>query len=373
MQLLGGFSPVNAIKQAGSVLNPTGGVANYDVFTNLGNQRSSTTNSQLPDSAYNGATGYWDGQAWEYRDGGWSPVGGAQNANTSNPLGGGGSGSGGTSSSVDPQALAMYDQGIGQTNSALERLLAQQNVGQQNIEGDYNTGLKGLNTTRARTETDYNENKINTTKENIAANSNIDFNTGRQANSLQRLLGSRGAGSSSAARVAAPYAAALQGSQQRDQVKDAFTQNMTGLDKSWNLFDEDWRNSLDDLGRQKKQNESALESDILSRRSSLLQTLAELQSQRQLAAGGNAAASVAAAQPYLNQINGLQDQIVGLGARYQGKVNAKAPVYAAPDLAKYDYDSAGAARFNNTSALTDTVNPYLSVLLGADKKKQPTL
>lgn len=40
VQLIGGFSPRNFVKQVGSVVNPTGGVANYDVFTNVGNQRT---------------------------------------------------------------------------------------------------------------------------------------------------------------------------------------------------------------------------------------------------------------------------------------------------------------------------------------------
>lgn len=40
MTLPGGFSPMNAVKQIGSVVNPTGGVTNYDVFGSLGNQRS---------------------------------------------------------------------------------------------------------------------------------------------------------------------------------------------------------------------------------------------------------------------------------------------------------------------------------------------
>lgn len=277
-------------------------------------------------------------------------------------------GSGGAAApKVDPNTIALYDQGIGQTQSAIDRLLNQQNIGQENINNDYNSGLTGLNTTKARTTADYTENKTNTTKDNVKAKSNIDYATGRQANSLQRLLGQRGAGSSSASRVAAPYAAALQGTQQRTQVNDAFAQNIGALDKSFNLFNEDWQKSREDLDRQKFRQEQGLQSDIASKRSTLLQTLANLQAQRATAAGGN---PVAAAQPYLDQINGLAGQIDNLGRQYQGTVVAKTPSYKAPDLSKYNYDKAQAPQFGQGSALTDTISPYLSVLLGKDKKQQ---
>jgi hypothetical protein len=281
--------------------------------------------------------------------------------------GGGGYGTGGGGPTVDPNAMALYDQGIGQTQSALERLLSQENVGRGNIQGDWQTARNTLNTQKARTQDTYNQSKVDTTKENIRSKSDIDFATGRQANQLQRLLGARGAGSSSAARVAAPYAAALQGTQQRDQVNEAFAGNMAGLDKSWNLYNEDWNGSVADVDTQKRRNEDALTSDILGKRSSLLQTLANLQSQKASAAGGNGAAS---AQPYLDQVNGIENQIAGLGSKYQGAVAAKNPTYAAPDLAKYEYDKAAGPKFNNESALTDTISPYLTLLLNARKDKQ---
>lgn len=274
----------------------------------------------------------------------------------------------GTKPAVDPNAIALFDQGIGQTQSAIERLLSQENVGRQNIAGDWQTARNTLNTQRARTEDTYKQNKTDTTKDNITARSNIDFQTGMQSNALKRLLGSRGAGSSSAARVAAPYAVAVQGTQQRDQVNDAFAENMAGLDKSWNIYNEDWNSSVADVDTQKRRNEDSLSADILGKRSSLLQTLANLQSQKAAAMGGNAAAS---AQPYLNEVNAIENQIAGMGAKYQGAVAAKNPTYAAPDLAKYDYDKAAAPQFNNQSAMTDTINPaYLALLLGARKDKQ---
>ncbi len=297
-----------------------------------------------------------------------NPQGQVLGSSASGSLTGGGSGggSGGGGGTIDPNAVALYDQGIGQANNQIGRLDVQQGNALGQLLGQYNSGVSGLNDQKARTTRDYDANKVQSTQENIQANSNIDFQTGRQANSLQRLLGSRGAGSSSASRVAAPYAAALQGTQQRGQVKDAFSKNMGALDTSFSDYNTDWDKSKTSLDQGYEDEQKTVKSSIAQKRSDLLQTLAQLTSQRQLAATGNAGASVAAAQPFLNQINTLGGEIDRLGTARQIAVTN--PTYNAPDLAKYNYDKPGAAQVGNNSALTDTISPYLSLLLG--KKKQ---
>jgi hypothetical protein len=200
------------------------------------------------------------------------------------------------------------------------------------------------------------------------ARSDIDFATGQRANSLRRLLGARGAGSSSAARFAAPYAAALEGSQQLRQVGDAFEKNMGALDTNWNNYQTEWNQSKEDLETQKRNAENSVRADVAGKRASLLSTLAQLTAQRASAAGGN---PVASAQPYLDQVNSLYGQIDNLGAQYFGKVNVANPNYKAPDLSKYDYDARRAVQFNgNATAGEQAASPYLSALLGAKRKEQ---
>jgi hypothetical protein len=270
----------------------------------------------------------------------------------------------GTGSTYDPQQVALYDQAIGLAQNQEGRLDVQQNNALGQLLGQYNTGLSGLNTDKARTETDYNTNKTQSTRDNITANSNIDFSTGRQANALQRLLGSRGAGSSSAARIAAPYAAGLQGSQQRSQVKDAYSQNMGALDTSFNRYNEDWNTSKMGLDNQFADNQNQVKSGIAEKRSGLLQTLANLQAQRASALGGNPAAS---AQPYIDQITALSPQIDALGT--PRSISVQNPTYAQPDLAKYDYDRTSAPKLQAGNALQEQISPYLSLLLKGKKNE----
>lgn len=264
---------------------------------------------------------------------------------------------------------ALYDQAIQQAQAGIGTLDQQRQVGIDNVTGDYTNNLNRLLNAKNTTQQKYEGNVANTRVDNTKARSNVDFETGQRANALQRLLGSEGAGFSSASRVAAPYAAALEGTQQLNQVGDAFKENMGALDTSWGDYQTNWNQSKDDLEAQKVNQLRNVDLDVNTRRSSLLQTIAQLQAQKQQALGAAPGAITAAAQPYLNQVNQLASEAVGLGRNYFGKVNVADPTYQAPDLSKYDYDARsqiGTAQ----NAQQQTVSPYLSVLLGNKDRKQ---
>jgi len=271
------------------------------------------------------------------------------------------SGSGGSG-----QNVALYDQAINQANAGIGRLDQQQQIGMQNVAGDYNNNLSRLMNAKNSTQKQYEGNVVDTKQDNLTARSNVDFETGQRANALQRLLGSKGSGSSSAARVAAPYAAALEGTQQLNQVGDAFKENMGALDTSWGNYQTGWNQSKEDLDAQKVNQERAVQSDVATKRADLLSNLSTLAAQRAQAAGGNAAT---AAQPYLDQVNGLYSQINNLGAQYQGRVNVADPTYQAPELSQYDYNQRGQIGVAQ-NAQQQGISPYLSILLGQKDRKQ---
>lgn len=259
----------------------------------------------------------------------------------------------------------LYDQAINNLQSTQGTLDQQKDIGLQNINGDYQNNLQRLLNARNQTEKTYNTNKATNEQDNQKARSNIDFETGQRANALQRLLGSKGAGSSSAARFTAPYAAALEGTQQLNQVGDSYAKNQGALDTSWNSYLGNYDQSQKDLEAQKMNAQRSLESDVVGKRQTLLQQLAQLQTQRAQAAGGN---PIAASQATFDQANALNPQIAQLGAQYFGRVNVADPTYQAPDLAKYNYDQRSQLNVSNNQQ--QQVSPYLSILLGADKKKQ---
>lgn len=258
--------------------------------------------------------------------------------------------------------VSMYDAAISNANKSLGNLDLQRSIGVENIQGGVNSSLSTLLQAQNRAKEDYDYNRGRTTNQNIQARSDIDASVGRQSNALQRLLGQKGAGNSSAARVVAPYAAALQGTQQRSGVADTYANNMYALDTTNKRFGEDIEKSRADVERQRFQQTQALDGGIAEKRASLLSNLANIAQQRAAALGGGGAAQLAAAQPYFNQVNDLQGQIANFGRQYANTINVDAPAYQSANLAQYQVGPAAAAQMSGGNAYTDSVSPYLNIL-----------
>lgn len=274
------------------------------------------------------------------------------------------------SPTYNPQEAALYDQAIGNAESGMGRLGVQEQFGRDKINSSYESALNTLRGSKSIADRDYTNTSLQNTKDNVNAKSTIDFNTGRQANALQRLLGSRGSGRSTAATIAAPYAAALQGTQQRRGVSENYAQNAQALDTNYGDFNSSYNTQVEGTGRQKDEAINELQSNTLGRRNSLLTTLADLRSRKAQLIGGNA---VGAAQPYLDQVNANNNQIDQLSGQYANRVTAQAPTFKAPEFARYDVQNPQAAQIQGGSAYGGSINPaYLSVLLGGKKKQQAT-
>lgn len=273
------------------------------------------------------------------------------------------------SSGYDPASVAAIDAGINQANNGLGLLDRQQDIGLGDITSSYNNALNRLLSGFGQAERNYNTTKQQTTQDNINTRNDIQAGVGRNTNALQRLLGQRGSGNSSAAQIVAPYGAALQGTQQLRGVADAFGRNMQSLDANWQDYNTQFGQSREDLDQQRYQNENSLRGKVADSRQSLLNTLAQLTAQRSAANGGSSAAALAAAQPFINQANQIAGQAVDYSRQYANPIAEKAVTYSSPDLAQYQYDNPGIS-VDNTSAYTDTIAPALANLLGLNKRRE---
>lgn len=166
------------------------------------------------------------------------------------------------------QAAAQNNQNL--INTQLGLLPGQQQTGTTNINNAYqsaldnllngkNTALNTLGNQRAQT----NQNYVNSV-------SGIDQGVSNTNSGIQRLLGSHGAGNSSAASILAPYASARQGAIQRGQVENTYGQNKTALDNSANDISTQFNNSSGLLGTQKQSQLDQLLSGIDSSKAALL-------------------------------------------------------------------------------------------------------
>ncbi len=276
------------------------------------------------------------------------------------PTGGGGTTPSYTQGVNDPGTLAQYDQSIGLTNTALGRLGTQLNSGNQGIDTAYTDALNQLLLNKNQGQTAYNSSKLSNSQNYVKAKNTVGVNAGNNLSGLLRLLGARGAGGSSAALISAPGAVARQATQQRAGIGQDFAQNLQGLDTNWNNFLTGYNNQVSSAGSQKDRQKQQLQQSIDTNRSSLLQSLATLNSQKAAATGGNPSA---AAQPYLDQANSVLDRLANYSV---APINYQTQAYNAPSLASYTTTNQ-TPTYQGQSAPNDYYSPYLQALLG---KKQ---
>lgn len=273
----------------------------------------------------------------------------------------GASNGGGGGGGYDPVAAANAAY-ISQQQAAIDNQIGragnQFNAGNQNVLNQYNQAYQKLVNDKALAQRNYDQSKQQSQSDNIKAKANIDQSVNQTNTGLQRLLGARGAGDSSAARILAPYAAGLQGNQQRQQVQDAYGRNMFNLDQNWGDTNTQFENSFGDLGTQK-------ESNLRANRNKYDTLLGQLYQAKGQIDPNNRASWEARANDLYNQADSLL-----VNPTFTPKaVNVK-PV----DLAKYDYTQNQAPATTSVDGqpvdpnVLQAIGPY-ATLIGDDKKK----
>lgn len=268
---------------------------------------------------------------------------------------------------VDPQAAAFYDDQLRRGQQQIDLLDPQFNVGRDNILNSYTSARNDLTGQQARATRDYTTNRGNTISDQEAAKQQIDTGVRQNTTAIQRLLGRAGSGNSSAAQVAAPFAAGRAGSQQRSQVQQQYGRNLQALDTNYGDTQNQFTSAFGDLDRQRDTNVNQLQAKTNETRSRLLETLASLSAQKGQAQGQTYQQARSAAQPFLSQADALYGQAADLGRQYANPVIQAAPVtYQAPTLDAYNYDRVAPAS-SDSPAYADQINPY-GFLFGRDRR-----
>lgn len=236
----------------------------------------------------------------------------------------------------DPNTAAYYTDQARQLQGQLGNLDAQQNVGLSNIGNSYNLQSNRLNEQKGVAQRNYDTSVQQNTRNYLNTRNGVMQNTRATANALQRLLGMAGSGSSSAATEQAPYAAALQGSQNLNAAQQTFGNNASSIDTNWQDTERSFKNSHEDLDRQKYSQENSLRASIAQTRASLLDKIGQANVNRGMALGQNFATANAARTPYQQQIDSLLSQITQLGSQFASPVLQTGDVrFNAPDVAQY--------------------------------------
>lgn len=260
----------------------------------------------------------------------------------------------------DPATLAAYDQQIAQYNQAIQGLPTELQGSDNQIQGAYQTALQQLQGQANQAQSTYNTATTGNSQNYVTNKNTIGSNAGQSLNGLQRLLGSRGAGGSSAALFSAPLAVAQQATAERAGAGQTFGQNQSGLDTSYGNYQLQNQNDLSGIASQRDQNLNSAQQQISSTQAGLLQQLATLSAQEAAAKGGN---PTTAAAPYLSQAQNYLNSANQLGLNtFVPSYNTSA--YSAPTAASYTPNSfAQPVAASNPNITNNTVSPALASLL----------
>ena len=236
--------------------------------------------------------------------------------------------------------------------TAIDALMAQKNMTQgayNRLDGSKQTAFNNLlnqfDAQNAKADNNYNRSKADhetgvarTTSQFAGEKERIADNVRQNVSSLQRLLASRGAGSSSASQIMAPYAAARAGTSERAEAGNTFSENMFEANKAWNRFDEDHKQAKKDLAADYENRRRAAESGIEGKRAELLQQLDQIDAEIARARGGGKVDYNARNA----QINQLLDRIAQLEAQVTGQVlPTKDVAYNAAQMQDMTQDTRG--------------------------------
>lgn len=331
---------------AGHALNAAPGYSTLGAnITNPNINYQGVQNPGTPANNYFGAP--WPGTTQPLPKAQNNPAGTVLGTNTLN------SPAGPTQPAADPnQSL------IDLINGSINRLPTELDIAKGNIQSQFNTNNNQLDSGELQAQNSYNTSTGQNTQQFVTNKDQINDQASGGLRSLLRVLGQHGAGGSSAALYAAPDAVGTLATQQRSGAGQTYGQNQQGLDTNFNNYQTGYGDSKKQLNDWLTQQNNSAQSTSDQAKQGLLQQLAGLQP------------TVAAAQPYIDQINGLAGQVDQLG-KLNPTYTGTTPTYTAPDVKSYTVNQTGAPVLggggNGTSG--GSISPALSFILGQQKDK----
>jgi len=250
-------------------------------------------------------------------------------------------------------ATAAYNQASGQLDFAEQRAGNQYGIAQQNVNNGYQSALDQLLGAKRNQDKVFDTTRLGQNQDYQSGRQDINQSVGNAYTGLQRLLGSRGAGNSSAASILAPYAAGQQGNIQSSNLQNTYGKNVANLENSVNSYNTSFDNSRKDLDVQKQTNLNSAQTAYNNARAQILQSRAALNP-------GNAASY----QQQINQLLGQVDQLA-----LKPTFTPKTAEYVAPELAALQAGQIAPATLGGVSPGAVQQTGAFANLLAPEKKK----
>jgi len=268
----------------------------------------------------------------------------------------GGSGSG---SSYTPADIA-YLRGIKQNYLDQQgRIDTGQTQGMKRIADDYGREVQGAETDKTNQLNKYKGQREDQTTTKGQNYSKINQGANRGYNSLAAILGRASGTGSSAFQKLLPNVIGKDIYSKRSEANQIFGENMQNIDESQGEYLNNFARVLDDLKRQKDQNEENLLSGVNTQRADIASKLGTVEGQLAAAQGGGEAQIRAAQAPYDAQVTSARDAIDNLFNTYFRPFTPQVANAPAPELGQYTMDR---SQINAGNRGLDPTNPYGNIL-----------
>lgn len=242
---------------------------------------------------------------------------------------------------------------LGRTNTGLDQALT------KNTD-EYNRNVGAAEADKAKQLAAYSDKEVAQNQGKLDSYGTINRNANNGFRSLAQIIGRASGTGSSAFQELLPDVIGKDTSGKRQEVTETYGRNLQGIQKARDQYGLDFQGVLEDLARQRGDNENAARSGIEGQRQSINQQLASVAAQKAAANGGGYAAQRDAAQPYQSAIDNSRNQVESFFNQFRTAYTPRQAVAAAPELSDFTVDRSTINAQNQGAA--DPTNPYADLL-----------
>lgn len=258
----------------------------------------------------------------------------------------------------DLAAEGFYQSGIDQTRGLIDSLSAREQTAMEALLDSFKRGRERQDVSYRDNEADYTKTSDRLVRENAQKKSQIDNSVRSNTTALQRLLGSRGAGSSSASQLVVPHAVAQDGTSQRAQATQTYVDNKDTADTNWNRYRREAEQARLDSEADLENGKRDTQAQFAERGIEARQKLQELETNLASARGGDKAA-ISRASSLTSEINALQQKIAAAAARTQSRVvRADDPAFKSTEVKAMEDNGASLAQNPQQDPNYDATSAY---------------
>lgn len=222
---------------------------------------------------------------------------------------------------------------LGRTDTGLAQGLTQN-------QDQYDYQLGGANSDKTKAYAGYSDQRTNQTQGKSDAYDTINRNANSGYKSLASIIGRHAGTGSSAYRDLLPDVIGKDTSGKIRNATENFGRNIQGIDKSQAQYDLDYAGVLQDLLRQKQQNEQSLRTGVETQRQGINSQLDTNARQQLLATNPDASyqSIQQAGAPYTQAVENSRNAVEGFFNQFRTPYAAQQAVATTPDFGQYNTD-----------------------------------